>query len=85
MHFIIHACPAREWYVDEFMIPAMVDQGIPKEDIEVWMDSSGDGCLFSCMKCFHEMGNRGDGDTWHLQDAGISRRDARTWKASKAW
>lgn len=68
MHFLIHACRAREWYVNDFLIPSMTAQGIHKEDIEVWMDSNNDGCLFSCMKCFYEMGNRGDGDTWHLQD-----------------
>lgn len=39
------------------------------------MDRDGDGCLFSCMKCFHEMGNRGDGDTWHLQDDVLICRD----------
>ena len=50
--YIIHACLDREWYVDEFLIPSMIEQGIPKENIEVWMDRNRDGCLLSCMKCF---------------------------------
>lgn len=75
MHFMIHACPAREWYVNDFMIPAMTEQGIPREDIEVWMDRNNDGCLFSCMKCFHEVGKRGDGDVWHMQDDVLICRD----------
>lgn len=37
------------------------------ENIEVWMDSNRDGCLFSCMKCFQEYGKRNSG-RWHLQD-----------------
>lgn len=74
MRFMIHACPAREWYVEDFLIPSMTAQGIPREDIEVWMDRDGDGCLFSCMKCFHEIGKR-EGDTWHLQDDVLICRD----------
>lgn len=75
MKFMIHACPSREWYVNDHLIPSMTTQGIPREDIEVWMDRNGDGCLFSCMKSFWEMGTRGDGDTWHLQDDVLICRD----------
>ena len=45
----------------------MVEQGISRDHIEVWMDRQQDGCLFSCMKCFAEYGKRGGG-RWHLQD-----------------
>ena len=67
--YMIHACPSREWYVNDFLIPSMIEQGIPREDIEVWMDRNGDGCLMSCMNAFAECGNRDDGGgRWHLQD-----------------
>lgn len=67
MRYMIHACPRREWFVQGYMIPEMTRQGIDPEDIEVWMDSNGDGNLFSCMKSFDACGKR-DGGTWHLQD-----------------
>lgn len=65
--YIIHACLEREWYVNDFLIPSMVAQGIARDDIEVWLDKNRDGCLFSCMKCFAECGTRGGG-RWHMQD-----------------
>ena len=45
----------------------MIEQGIPSDNIEVWMDDKGMGNLISCMKCFEEYGKRGSG-RWHLQD-----------------
>lgn len=45
----------------------MIEQGIPPDNIEVWLDSNKDGCLFSCMKCFEYVGKKGGG-RWHLQD-----------------
>lgn len=72
--YIIHACLDREWYVDEFLIPSMIEQGIPKENIEVWMDRNRDGCLISCMKCFQYCGTK-DSGRWHLQDDVVLARD----------
>ena len=45
----------------------MLEQGIPSDNIEVWMDDKGMGNLISCMRCFEEYGKRGSG-RWHLQD-----------------
>lgn len=45
----------------------MTEQGINRDNIEVWMDGNHDGNLFSCMKCFREYGKRGAG-RWHMQD-----------------
>ena len=45
----------------------MIEQGIPPDNIEVWMDRNHDGNLLSCMKCFQEYGKRGSG-RWHMQD-----------------
>ena len=72
--YIIHACLDRQWYVEDFLIPSMTEQGIPEGDIEVWLDKDRDGCLFSCMKCFSECGKRGSG-RWHLQDDVVISKD----------
>lgn len=74
MKFMIHTYPARLWYVDEYLIPSMTSQGIPREDIEIWNDEDGSGCLFSCFKSFYELRQR-PGDTWHLQDDVLICRD----------
>lgn len=65
--YLIHACLDREWYVQEFLIPSMIEQGIAPGNIDVWVDSNRDGCLFSCMKCFDYAGKKGGG-RWHMQD-----------------
>lgn len=51
----------------DYLIPSMIEQGIDKDNIEVWMDDKGMGCLYSCMKCFEYVGTKGSG-RWHLQD-----------------
>ena len=62
---LIHACPARMWYVDEFLIPSLEEQGI--ENIDLALDSTGKGNLISCLDSFEECGKM-PGATWHLQD-----------------
>ena len=65
--YMIHACFYRLWYVNDYLIPSMVEQGIDRQNIEVWLDVKNDGCLLSCMRCFESVGKRGGG-RWHLQD-----------------
>lgn len=74
MKVLIHACPARMWYVEDFLYPSLRDQGLPAEDIEIWNDTEGKGNLKSCMESFAAR-PEGDGDTWHLQDDVIVCRD----------
>ena len=74
MRYMIHACPPRMWYVDEFLIPSMKAQGIQDNEITVWNDTEGKGNLFSCMESFRTCGER-DGSTWHIQDDVIISRD----------
>lgn len=58
---IIHACPARLWYVNEFLIPSLKDQGL--ENIIIKNDTYRIGNLLSfVLSC------RDAGDAWHLQD-----------------
>lgn len=64
--YMMHACPKRMWYVEEFLIPSMLEQGIPREDITVWNDTEKLGNLAACMAAFESC--TGDGGTWHLQD-----------------
>lgn len=64
MNFLIHACPQRMWYVEEFLVPSLKAQGA--ENIEVWNDTEKKGNLIACMESF--AARSGDGGTWHLQD-----------------
>lgn len=74
MRYMIHACPQRMWYVNDFLIPSMRVQGIPEDEITVWNDTEGKGNLFSCMEAFRACGER-EGGTWHIQDDVILSRD----------
>jgi len=33
-HYMIHACPQRMWYVEEFLVPSMHEQDIRPDEIE---------------------------------------------------
>ena len=73
MKVLIHACQNRRWYVDNYLIPSLREQGI--EEIRVWTDTERLGNLRACMAAFASC--EGDGGTWHLQDdVLISRRFA---------
>lgn len=71
MKIMIHAYPKRMWYVTDFLVPMLKEQGA--EDISVWNDTEKWGCLESCMKSFASM--EGDGGTWHIQDDVLPCRD----------
>lgn len=64
--YIIHACPERMWYVYEYLIPSMKQQGIFDQDITVKCDNERLGNLESYMKSFQYMDDE-DG-TWHITD-----------------
>ena len=70
MRYMIHTCRERRWYVNEFLIPSMLEQGIDRNIIDVWVDSNGDGNLVTTMECFRDIGREYDPDDgiWHLQD-----------------
>ena len=69
--YIIHACPQRMWYVEEYLIPSMKAQGI--DNVLVECDYKQTGNLISCMNIFSHMGE--PGGSWHLQDDVIICRD----------
>lgn len=72
--YVIHACKARMWYVDEFLVPSMLKQGITRDDILIWCDTEGKGNLISCIESFEHCGKH-DGGCWHLQDDVILATD----------
>lgn len=71
MKILIHACPKRMWYVEEFLVPELRAQGA--KDIEIWNDEERKGNLKACMDSF--AARKGDGGTWHLQDDVLPCRD----------
>lgn len=71
---MIHACPARMWYVEAFLVPSMARQGINRDDITIWNDADGKGNLQSCLESFASLDGIAGG-TWHLQDDVMISRD----------
>lgn len=65
--YMIHTCPSRKWYVDGYLLPSMLAQGIPSDDIIVYMDNTKAGNLHATMNSFEFYTDHGGG-TWHLQD-----------------
>ena len=64
--YLIHAVPRRMWYVEGYLIPSMLAQGIREGDIRVYNDEKHEGNLRACMNAFASC--EGSGGTWHLQD-----------------
>ena len=65
--YVIHACPKRMWYVEGFLLPSLLEQGIDRDDILIWNDEEHKGNLWAAMECFEHCGKH-DGGCWHLQD-----------------
>lgn len=72
--YMIHAVPKRMWYVNDYLIPSMIEQGINKNDIKIHADINQEGNLKSCMNAFLEVDASVEG-TWHLQDDVIISHD----------
>ena len=68
--YLIHSCESRQWYVEKFIIPSMLEQGIKEEDIYNYVDTAKDGNLLafikSCKKALEMWGE--DASVWHIQD-----------------
>ena len=65
--YLIHACNQRMWYVNDYLIPSMLEQGIDRSNIRVYLDKDNEGCLESCMKAFLSV-PIDEGGVWHMQD-----------------
>lgn len=77
MRYMIHCCPQRMWYVNEYLAPSMVNQGIAKDDIIIWNDTEKIGNLKSFIESMRYIGNNfpRDEGIWHIQDDVIICRD----------
>ena len=73
MKYLIHAVPTRLHYVEGYLIPSMLQQGIPLSHIDVYVDSYHEGNLKSTLKSFSQLPDKGE--TCHLQDDVILARD----------
>lgn len=67
MHYIIHACEDRLWYVQEYLIPSMIDQNIQEDEISVYTDNHCLGNLEACMRIFNSI-TADNNNSWHIQD-----------------
>ena len=70
--YLIHTCNNRLWYVKDFLIPSMLEQGIPEEDILVYQDKNCIGNLRawvdSCNRLVKQCEEKNILGVWHLQD-----------------
>lgn len=65
--YLIHACQKRKWYVDEYLLPSLLKQGIDRGNIIVYNDATKAGCLPSFIESAKLVLDEPKG-TWHLQD-----------------
>ena len=61
---IIHGSPKREWYINEFLVPSLYQQGFKQEQINIYMDTNHLGNLHATLDCFQNTPTT----AWHLQD-----------------
>lgn len=67
--YLIHAVPRRKWYVDEYLIPSMLKQGIKRYNIIVYVDIKNLGnrkAFIDSLRCIDKLSDKWG--TWHLQD-----------------
>lgn len=60
---LIHACPKRMWYVEQYLVPSLKEQGI--KDIKVYNDVNQEGLLTAFTRSAEFIDYQ---DAWHLQD-----------------
>ncbi|MBO7668744.1 MAG: hypothetical protein J6T26_09815 [Firmicutes bacterium] len=74
MKVMIHACPRRMWYVEKYLVPSLIEQGIPAGDVQIWNDSERRGNQLSWFDSCASLDGV-PGGTWHLQDDVLIARD----------
>lgn len=77
MKYMIHSVPKRRWYVDNYLIPSMKEQGIKDEDIYLYEDVYMIGNLPSFLESLKWINENlsNERGLWHLQDDIIISRD----------
>ena len=72
--YLIHSYQKRLWYVNQYLIPSLIEQGVNEAYIALYNDDKGEGNLKACMNAFM-MVEDNDESTWHLQDDVIISKD----------
>ena len=71
-YYMIHCCPERLWYVKDFLLPSMLEQGIDGSHIFIYNDKNKIGNLRawvdSCNRLAKLSDDKNIGHVWHLQD-----------------
>ena len=77
MKYIIHTYPKRLWYVEKYLVPSMIKQGIKKKDIYIYNDENGFGNLFAFLDSLRYIKEnlKNEQGLWHLQDDVIISRE----------
>ena len=70
MKYMIHSYPKRMWYVENYLVPSLIEQGIKEENIYIFNDSNGRGNLQAYLDSLdYIINNLSDEEgLWHLQD-----------------
>ena len=64
--YMIHCAPPRRWFVDGYLYPSLLEQGIAEDDIIIYEDTQQLGNLFAFLDSTKHLPE--SGSTWHLQD-----------------
>lgn len=64
----IQACSERMWYVENYLVPSLLEQKIDEKDIHIHLDIDHVGNLESCMQSFKDTIGEQNEITWYLQD-----------------
>ena len=77
MKYMIHTYPKRFWYVEKYLIPSMIKQGIKEEDIYIFNDCNNRGNLQAFLDSLDYIINYlpEEKGLWHLQDDVIICKD----------
>ena len=78
-YYLIHSCNQRLWYVKDFLIPSMINQGIEPSHILIYRDVNCIGNLRawvdSCNRVSLQCSKNSIDGVWHLQDDVVICRD----------
>lgn len=72
--YLIHACPKRMNYVEQYLVPSMLRQNISRENILIYNDTQKQGFLPAFVKSIDMLPDGKEG-TWHIQDDVIISSD----------
>lgn len=78
-YYMIHTCVNRFWYVRDFLLPSLIEQGINPNHIFVYKDRNRIGNLRSwvdsCNKLVYQAMKTQFTNVWHLQDDVVISKD----------